>query len=60
MQGRTTRKVSQISVCQHVSLGLGLHSPETENTQLTATDPIDSLEETETTAQQIFINGKLF
>ena len=37
---------------QEVSLDIGLHSPEPENTTLTATNTTDSPEETKTTSQR--------
>jgi len=40
MQGWIARKVSQISVLQHVNLGIELHSPEPKNAALTATNPL--------------------
>jgi len=52
--GWITCKLSQISVSQHVSLGIRLHSPEPENTALTVTNLVDSLKRTKTTSQQIF------
>jgi len=42
-QGRITRKVNQISVSKHISLGIELHSSEPENTALMVTNPTDSL-----------------
>jgi len=49
LQRWTTCKVSQMSVSQHVSPGTGLHSLKQENTAPQATNPNDSLTETETT-----------
>jgi len=45
-----TRKISQISVSRRVSLGIAWRTSESENTALTATNPIDSLWETKTTS----------
>ena len=49
MQGWIIRTVSRISVSPHVSLDIGLYSAAPENTALTVTNEIDSLEETKTT-----------
>jgi len=49
MQVWLTCKVRQISMSQHVSLGIGLHSAKPDNMALTAANPIDSLKETKTT-----------
>jgi len=39
----TQSKLSQISVSHHVSICIGLHFPELENTALMVTNPTDSL-----------------
>jgi len=51
MQGWITRKVSQISVLQQVSLGIGLRYPKLENTALTVTNHNNLITN---------LNGKLF